>query len=41
VLEAVPVNGSIVVTEPVPDRLRSIGWTGGEAITDSRLMVNY
>ncbi|WP_243751286.1 FAD-binding oxidoreductase [Paraburkholderia sp. BL10I2N1] len=37
----VPVNSSIVVTEPVPDRLRSIGWTGGEAITDSQLMVNY
>jgi glycine/D-amino acid oxidase-like deaminating enzyme len=37
----VPVNSSIIVTEPIPERLRSIGWTGGEAITDSQLMVDY
>lgn len=37
----VPVNSSIVVTEPIPEQLRSIGWTRGEAITDSQLMVNY
>jgi glycine/D-amino acid oxidase-like deaminating enzyme len=37
----VPVNSSIVVTEPIADRLASIGWTGGEAITDSQLMVDY
>jgi glycine/D-amino acid oxidase-like deaminating enzyme len=37
----VPVNSSIVVTEPIPEQLRSIGWTGGEAITDSQLMVDY
>ncbi|WP_321945286.1 FAD-dependent oxidoreductase [Paraburkholderia sp. J10-1] len=37
----VPVNSSIIVTEPIPERLEQIGWTGGESITDSQLMVNY
>lgn len=37
----VPVNSSIVVTESIPERLKAIGWTGGEAITDSQLMVDY
>lgn len=36
-----PVTSTIVVTAPIPDRLESIGWTGGEAITDSQLMVDY
>jgi glycine/D-amino acid oxidase-like deaminating enzyme len=36
-----PVNSSIVVTEPIPERLQQIGWTGGEAITDSQLMVGF
>ena len=31
----------IVLTEPIPDRLEEIGWTGGEAITDSRFTVHY
>jgi glycine/D-amino acid oxidase-like deaminating enzyme len=30
-----------VLTEPVPDLLEEIGWTGGECITDSRAMVHY
>ncbi|WPH05274.1 FAD-binding oxidoreductase [Pseudomonas aeruginosa] len=37
----VPVNSSIVVTEAVPARLERAGWSGGEAITDSQLMVDY
>lgn len=37
----VPVNSAIVVTEPVADQLMKIGWSGGEAITDSQLMVDY
>lgn len=37
----VPVNSSLVVTEPIAGRLQDIGWTGGEAITDSQTMVNY
>jgi glycine/D-amino acid oxidase-like deaminating enzyme len=31
----------IVLTEPIPERLAEIGWTGGEAITDSRFTVSY
>ncbi|MDT4825721.1 Gamma-glutamylputrescine oxidoreductase [compost metagenome] len=37
----VPVNSSIVVTEAMPARLAGAGWSGGEAITDSQLMVDY
>ena len=36
-----PVSSAIVVTEPIPERLREIGWTGGEAITDSQLLVGF
>ena len=31
----------MVITEPVPDVLEELGWTGGECITDSRHMVHY
>ncbi len=31
----------VVLTEPAPDRLRELGWTGGEAITDGRMFVHY
>ncbi|WP_336331423.1 FAD-dependent oxidoreductase [Pseudomonas putida] len=37
----VPVNSSIVVTEPIPEKLEQIGWTGQQSITDSQLMVDY
>ena len=37
----VPVNSSIVTTEAIPQHLKQIGWTGGEAVTDSQLMVDY
>lgn len=37
----VPMTSDVVVTAPVPDRLREIGWTGGEAISDGRMMVQY
>ncbi|MGE5690964.1 MAG: NAD(P)/FAD-dependent oxidoreductase [Pseudomonadota bacterium] len=30
-----------VMTEPVPDLLRGIRWTGGEAIVDGRMFVHY
>jgi glycine/D-amino acid oxidase-like deaminating enzyme len=43
-----PVSGRItvfgsyvVLTEPVPDLLREIGWTGGEGICDSRMFLHY
>jgi glycine/D-amino acid oxidase-like deaminating enzyme len=34
-------SSHMVITEPVPDVLEQIGWTGGECITDSRAMVHY
>jgi glycine/D-amino acid oxidase-like deaminating enzyme len=34
-------SSHIVITEPVPDYLETIGWTGGECITDSRAMIHY
>jgi glycine/D-amino acid oxidase-like deaminating enzyme len=36
------VRGSyIVLTEPAPERLEEIGWTGGEAIRDFRPSLHY
>ena len=37
----VPVASYIVLTEPAPDRIAQIGWTGGEALGDQRLLVHY
>jgi glycine/D-amino acid oxidase-like deaminating enzyme len=34
-------SSHMVVTEPVPDVLEEVGWTGGEAIADSRTMLHY
>jgi len=34
-------SSHIVLTEPVPEVLEEIGWTGGEAIVDSRTLVHY
>jgi glycine/D-amino acid oxidase-like deaminating enzyme len=34
-------SSHIVLTEPVPDVLHELGWTGGEAIVDSRTLVHY
>jgi glycine/D-amino acid oxidase-like deaminating enzyme len=34
-------SSHIVLTEPVPDVLEEIGWTGGESITDSRALIHY
>ncbi len=34
-------SSHIVLTEPVPDVLEQIGWTGGECITDSRRLIHY
>jgi glycine/D-amino acid oxidase-like deaminating enzyme len=31
----------IVLTEPVPELLERIGWTGGEAIFDGRMFLHY
>jgi glycine/D-amino acid oxidase-like deaminating enzyme len=34
-------SSHIVLTEPVPDVLQELGWTGGECITDGRTLVHY
>jgi glycine/D-amino acid oxidase-like deaminating enzyme len=34
-------SSHMVITEPVPDVLEEVGWTGGESITDARAMVHY
>jgi glycine/D-amino acid oxidase-like deaminating enzyme len=34
-------SSHIVITDPVPELLEEIGWTGGECITDSRALVDY
>jgi glycine/D-amino acid oxidase-like deaminating enzyme len=31
----------VVLTEPVPDLLEEIGWTGGEAVVDGRMFLHY
>lgn len=37
----VAITSDMIVTAPAPERLRSLGWTGGECITDSQTMVDY
>jgi glycine/D-amino acid oxidase-like deaminating enzyme len=34
-------SSHLVLTEPVPDVLEELGWTGGECITDGRTLVHY
>jgi glycine/D-amino acid oxidase-like deaminating enzyme len=34
-------SSNIVLTEPIPDRLESIGWTGGEGLADARFTLHY
>lgn len=36
-----PFGSYIVLTEPVPELLSEIGWTGGEAIVDGRMFLHY
>jgi glycine/D-amino acid oxidase-like deaminating enzyme len=35
------VSSDIIATAPIPDKLEEIGWTGGEAINDSQLWIDY
>lgn len=37
----VAVSSDIVATAPMPELLAESGWTGGECISNSRLMVHY
>jgi len=34
-------SSHIVITEPVPDVIEALGWTGGEAISDGRALLHY
>lgn len=34
-------SSHMVITEPVPELIEELGWTGGECVTDSRAMVHY
>ena len=34
-------SSHIVLTEPVPEVLEEVGWTGGECVTDSRALIDY
>jgi glycine/D-amino acid oxidase-like deaminating enzyme len=34
-------SSHIVLTEPAPELLEEVGWTGGECITDSRALIDY
>jgi len=34
-------SSHIVLTEPVPDVLDALGWSGGECVTDARTFVHY
>jgi len=34
-------SSHMVITEPVPDVIDELGWTGGECITDARAMLHY
>jgi glycine/D-amino acid oxidase-like deaminating enzyme len=34
-------SSHVVATEPVPDVVDALGWTGGESITDSRALIHY
>ena len=37
----VAVSSDIVATAPMPEKLKEGGWTGGEAISDCRMLVHY
>jgi glycine/D-amino acid oxidase-like deaminating enzyme len=34
-------SSHMVITEPVPDLISELGWTGGECVTDARHMLHY
>ena len=34
-------GSAVVLTEPVPDLLEQIGWTGNEAVIDGRMFLHY
>ena len=39
-MSMVVVSSDMIATEPIPGRLEEIGWTGGEGLADSQMMVD-
>lgn len=37
----VAISSDMIATEPIPERLEEIGWTGGECVSDSQMMIHY
>jgi glycine/D-amino acid oxidase-like deaminating enzyme len=37
----VAITSDMIVTAPAAERIRALGWSGGECITDSQTMVDY
>jgi putative aminophosphonate oxidoreductase len=37
----VPLSSDMIASEPMDDRLAESGWTGGECVSNCRLMVHY
>jgi putative aminophosphonate oxidoreductase len=37
----VAITSDMIMTAPAPNRIRDIGWTGGECVADSHTMVDY
>ncbi len=37
----VAISSEMIVTEPIPERLEEIGWTGGECVSDSQTLLHY
>ncbi len=37
----VPLSSDMIATDPMPEQLAASGWTGGEAVSNCRLMVHY
>ena len=37
----VAVSSDMIATTPMPEKLAASGWTGGECVSNSRLMVHY
>lgn len=37
----VAITSDMVMSAPAPERIAGIGWTGGECVTDSQMMVDY
>jgi glycine/D-amino acid oxidase-like deaminating enzyme len=37
----IAITSDMIASEPAKQQLESIGWTGGECVTDSQMMVDY